>query len=165
MVEINWPLLITQTATFLVAMIILWKFSWGPLTKMMNDRSGKIEDDIQRAEDGKREIEALEADYHRRLSDIETKARKEINEAIQKGQNMKEEILIEARQEAQRVMEKNQQMIAQEREHVIQELRQHVTDISLKAMEKVIGEQSQKEVHVQLMNKFLDDLEKVEESK
>ena len=70
MIEISWPLLVTQVVTFLAAMVIIWKLFWGPLTRMMQERTQKISDDLERAENGRREIEALEADYHRRLAEI-----------------------------------------------------------------------------------------------
>lgn len=161
MVEINWGLLITQVATFLVAMVILWKFSWGPLTKMMEDRSKGIKDDIERAEKGRNEIEALEADYHRRLAEIEEKARKEINDAIQKGHQEKELILKEAREESQHLLEKNQEMLAQERQQVIRELRGQVTDIVLKTVEQLVGENADAKAHGNLVDRFIKDLEEV----
>jgi len=162
MIEISWPLLITQVVTFLAAMIIVWKLFWGPLTKMMQERSQKISDDLERAENGRREIEALEADYHRRLSEIEEQTRKEINEAVQKGNIAKEEILQEARAEAQRILEKTRQDLVVEREQVIRELRRQVSDLSLLAVERLLGQGIDMKVQKRLLDEFLDEVEKVE---
>lgn len=162
MIEISWPLLLTQAATFLVAMIVVWKFSWGPLTRMMQDRTRKISDDIERAEQGRNEIEALDADYHRRLAEIEEKARKEINDAIQRGHQEKEVILQEAREEAQQLLKKSREMLTQERQKVIKELRGYVTEIALKAVEQLLGEKTDAQSHSRLVDNFINDLEKVE---
>lgn len=160
MIEINWPLLLIQVATFLAAMIVVWKLFWGPLTAMMKERSRKISDDLQRAENGRREVEALEGEYHRRLAEIEERARKEINDALQRGSQAKDEIIKEARIEAQRVLEKARRDLAAEREQVIRELRNQMADISLAAVEKLIGQGMDQKIQQRLLDQFLNDLDK-----
>lgn len=162
MIEINWPLLITQVVTFLVAMVLVWKFSWGPLTNMMNERSQKIQSDIDQADQKRNEIEALETDYHRRVAEIEEKSRKTLAEAVQRGYQEKELILQEARHEAQRLLEKNQTSLLQQREQVIKELRDHISEIAIMAVERLVGERADDQVHAKLMNNFMDELDKVE---
>jgi F-type H+-transporting ATPase subunit b len=162
MIEINWPLLLVQVATFLVAMIVVWKFSWGPLTRMMQERSRKIEDDIDRASKGRHEVEVLEGEYHRQLAEIEEKARKTINEAVQKGHQEREVILQEAQDEAKRLLEKNQEMLQQERRQVIKELRAEVSSMAIKAMEQLLQEKNKNELHARLVDDFINDLDKVE---
>ncbi|MCD4813193.1 F0F1 ATP synthase subunit B [bacterium] len=162
MIEISWPLLITQVVTFLVAMVVVWKLFWGPLTKMMQERTRKISGDLEKADHGRREIESLEADYHRRLSDIEEHARKEINSAIQKGNKAKEDILVEARDEAQKVLDKTRRDLAIERDQVIRELRSQVTEISMTAIERILGESIDKQVQQRLLDDFIDEVDKVQ---
>ncbi len=162
MIEINWSLLLIQVATFLAAMIVVWKFSWGPLTRMMQDRTHKIQDDIDRATKGRHEVEVLEGEYHRQLADIEDKARKTINEAIQKGHQERELILQEAQEEAKRLLEKNHEMLQQERQQVIKELRTEVSSIAIKAIEQLLQEKNKDELQDRLVDDFINDLDKVE---
>jgi F-type H+-transporting ATPase subunit b len=161
MIEISWPLLLTQVATFLVAMVVVWRLFWGPLSRLMRERTEKISSDLERAETGRREIEALEADYRRRMSAIEEQARKEIKDAMQKGHQAKEEILTSARQEAQRILEKAQQDLAREREQVIRELRAQVADLSLAAVERLIGNGVDQKAQRRLLEEFLGEIEKL----
>ncbi|MCK5242544.1 F0F1 ATP synthase subunit B [bacterium] len=165
MVEINLALLVTQVVTFLIAMVIVWKFFWGPLTKMMQDRTKKISSDIERAEDGRRVVESLEAEYHWSLSEIEEQARKEINEAIRKGNHAKEEILQDARKEAQRELEKARADLTLERAQVINGLRQQVSEISLAALEKVLGQGVGRQIQKNLLDEFITEVEQVEKVK
>jgi F-type H+-transporting ATPase subunit b len=165
MIEISWPLLAIQIFTFLIAMVIVWKLFWGPLKTMMQDRSRKITDDLQRAESGRREIESLEGEYHRRLAEIEEKARTEINEALQRGNLAKDEIVKEARGEAQRILDKARQDLTAEREQLIREMRRQVTDISMSAVERLIGASMDRKVQERLLDQFLGDLEKAGQAK
>ncbi len=162
MIEISWPLLLAQVVTFLAAMVIVWKLFWGPLTRMMEERTRKISDDLERAENGRREIEALEADYHCRLAEIEEQASKQIKDAVKKGTLAREEILSGARQEAQRILEKAQQDLALERENVIRELRNQVTDLSLAAVERLLGQGLDQKVQGRLLDGFINEVDNLE---
>jgi F-type H+-transporting ATPase subunit b len=159
MIEINWFLLVTQIATFLAAMVIVWKLAWGPLTQLMRERSQKIASDLQKAESGRHEIEALEAEYHRRLADVEAKARQQIQDALAQGNQAKEQVLNEARAEAKRILEQAQRDLAQERENVLRELRAQMTDISLAAVEKLLGEGLDLKVQKRLLEQFVNEVD------
>lgn len=159
MIEINLFLLITQIVTFLAAMVIVWKLFWGPLTQFMRERSQRIANDLQKAESGRHEIEALEAEYHRRIAEVETQARQEIQEALAKGNRAKEQLLEEARAEAKHILEKTQQDLAQEREKVLRELRTRITDISLAAVERLLGEGLDASAQKKLLDRFVSEVE------
>jgi F-type H+-transporting ATPase subunit b len=159
MMELNWMLLSVQVATFLAAMVIIWKLFWGPLTRYMRERSAGIAADLERAENGKREIEALEAEYHTRLADLEARAQQEIKDALARGAQAKEQILAEARLEAKRILDKAQADLSQERERLVRELRAHVAQISLQAVERLLGQGLDAKAQARLLDQFVSDLE------
>jgi F-type H+-transporting ATPase subunit b len=161
MIEINLFLLVTQIATFLAAMVIVWKLFWGPLTRFMQERSQKIAADLQKAESGRHEIEALEGEYHRRLEAVEAQARQQIQEALARGAQAKEQLLEEARTEAKRILEKAEKDLAQEREKVLRELRAQMTDLSLAAVERLLGQGLDQQVQRRLLDQFVQDVEKL----
>ena len=159
MIEINLFLLLTQTATFLAAMFIVWKMFWGPLTQFMQGRAKKIEEDIKHSETGRREVEALEAAYRQRLVEVEQHAQQEFKEALVRGQQAKDQILNEARQEAQRILEKAQADLILERDRVIQELREQVADLSMAAVERLLGQGLDSQVQKRLLDQFVKEVE------
>lgn len=159
MMELNGMLLSVQVATFLAAMVIIWKLFWGPLTRFMKERSSQIAGDLERAERGKRDIEVLEAEYSTRLSDLEARAQQEIKDALAQGAKLKEQILTEARQEAKRILDKAQGDLSQERERVVRELRTHITELSLQAVERLLGQGLDAQAQKHLLNQFVSDLE------
>lgn len=159
MIEINLFLLITQVATFLVAMVLVWKLAWGPLTQMMRDRSTRIAEDVKRAEQGRHEIEALQAEYQHRLGELEVQARQAFQDALARGQQARDEVLASARTEAQRILDKAQADLVQERERVVRELRAQVTDISLAALERLLGTGLDLQAQRHLLDKFVKDVQ------
>ncbi len=162
MIEINWFLLAAQVATFLAAMVLVWKLSWGPLTQFMRERSERIAADLKRAEEGRKEIDALEAEYRRRLAEVEERAQQEIKEALAKGRQEKEGLVEEARQEARQILEKAQSDLELERERVLQSLHAQVTELSLAALERVLGQGLDRQIQQRLLDKFLHEVEQVE---
>ncbi len=161
MIEINWALLLTQVVTFLAAMIIVWRLFWGPLTQFMRDRSRKISDDLQRTESGRREIEALEAEYRRRLGEIEQQAQQKFNEALARGHASQDQILLEARAQAKQILERAHEDLSRERDRVVAELRGQVTDLALAAVERLLGQGLDQAVQRRLLDQFLKDLDQV----
>lgn len=161
MIEINWFLLITQIATFLAAMAIVWKLFWGPLTLFMRGRAAHIAGELERAERGRLEIEALEAEHRRRLAELEERAQQEIKDALARGNQAKDQILEEARREAHAILEKAQADIRLERERVVGELRGQMTELSLAAVEKLIGQGLDQKVQERLLNQFVSELETI----
>ncbi len=159
MIEINWFLLVTQVVTFLAAMVIVWKLFWGPLTQLMRERSTRIAEDVKRAEQGRHEIEALEADYRRRLGELESQTRQALQDAVARGNQAKDQLLAEARAEARRVLDKAQADLAQERERVVRELRGQITDISLAALERLLGEGLDPQAQRRLLDQFVKDVQ------
>lgn len=71
---IDWKLLIAQAVNFLVLLILLRKFVYGPLTKMLHDRRARIEEGL---------LKAKEADE--RLRDVNHMAVQKIKDAEQEG--------------------------------------------------------------------------------
>ena len=157
MIEINGFLLVTQVATFLVALAIVWRFFWGPLTRFMRERSERMAADVRRAEEGRREIEALEAEYQRRLAELEQRAQHEIQLALHRGQEAKDRMLLEAREEGRRILERARADLAAERERVVRELREHVSGISLAAVERLLGEGLDAKVQQRLLDQFVSE--------
>jgi F-type H+-transporting ATPase subunit b len=161
MIEISWPLLLVNIATFLAAMVIVWKFFWGPITQLMRERTRRISDDLSQAEKGRKEVEAMEADYRLRLAGIEEEARKAITEAVARGARHKEEMAAQARAEAERIAERARQDVAQAREQLIRELRGHVTQLSLDALQGFFENKLETPARKALMDAFLRDMEKI----
>lgn len=162
MIEISWPLLLTQVGTFLLAMVIVWKLFWGPLTQMMKDRSRHIEEDLQRAESGRKEAESAKAEYDQRLAELEEKAQQQLQALLKQGAQAKETLVREARDEAQKILEKAQRDLAQERERVLREMRQEVVRLSLTAVERLLGEGLDRKVQERVMNQFLNEMGELE---
>ena len=57
-----------QIFTFIVLVLFLWRFLWGPMTQMMEARRVRIAEGLAAADQGKRDLEVAEQRVAQRLS-------------------------------------------------------------------------------------------------
>ncbi len=100
MIKIDPWLLLAQIASFLVALFILWRFFWGPLTQMIEKRRSAIAKELDDARKGREDAESLKHEYEQHLSQADETAKKILHAAIDEGHAAKEDILRAAREQA-----------------------------------------------------------------
>ena len=88
--------LLGQMGTFAVLVFFVWRFLWGPLTRVLEERTKRIADGLAAAERGKHEQELAE----RRAADVIKEARSEAQEIIARGEKRATEIIEESKSEA-----------------------------------------------------------------
>jgi len=73
------------------------------------------------------------------------------------GEDARQRAQLEAKQEAQGLVEKARVEIQRERSETIGELRQEFADLTIVAAEKVIGKSLDKQTHREIIDKVLDE--------
>lgn len=135
---LNVKILVAQFINFGVLVFVIYKFAYGPIMKVLNDRQEKIEKGIDDAtEAGKKLIEIEEKE-----KTVLTEARKEAQEIIKKAQEVAEaskaQIIETTRQEAASIMTNTQKKIEQEREKIMGEVRSEISGLVIAVAEKLI---------------------------
>jgi F-type H+-transporting ATPase subunit b len=101
-------LAVWTAVVFLVLLLILWKFAWGPLAAGLDSREKAVADQIAQAEKANADAKQLLAQYEQKLSDAQGEVRamldKARRDAEQLGRDMLEKSKADARAEQQRAM-------------------------------------------------------------
>ncbi len=138
---INGQIFIAQLINFLIVLVILWRFAYKPIIKMLDERSEKIEKSIKQAD----QIEKRVADIENEKDEVITSAKKQAQEIIEKahtqGQARQEEIISAAKKEVERIIEKGKIQLSEEKTAMMKELRKDIIDISLKAATRILQDQ------------------------
>lgn len=148
-----------QIVGFLVLFYFLAKFLWKPILALMAAREKEVADMLARGEEAKRKSEQMEADYKTRLAQIDEEAAKYRNEELRKGHAMAEEIVQEARHQAELEKEKSLNAIREETKKARVELRDFAVGLSLDISQKILQAKIGREEHEQLARKFLAELD------
>jgi F-type H+-transporting ATPase subunit b len=160
MVEINYTILIVQAVSFLLAVSILWKIGWKPLTTHLINRRKKIEEDINDAKASRENAVRLEDEFKKKIAHIENQAREILSDAATEGKKNKEEIIKLAQEEAKKAIEKAKLEIEKEKEATKKELQNEVASLAVSLSEKILKESISKKVHEKIINDFVKEIKK-----
>ncbi len=154
-------LLVWTIVTFLSLVIILKKFAWGPLIKAIEDREARIKGDLDSAQQARQAAEKAQLDIESQMKGLDQKARQMIDEAAKQAEALRLKIQQEAESHALKIKEKTMQELGLEKERLSSELRREVSNLSLMAAEKILGESVNEHVQKKTVESFLADLKVV----
>ncbi len=153
--------ILTQALGFLILLWLLKKFAWKPLLTLIDERREKISSEFNNIERVKSELSRLEEDYKAKLAEIDALARQRIQEAISEGQRIAIDIQEKAREEAQKTLDKAKANIEMEVSKARVKLRNQMTDIAIRAAEKILREELDRDRQKRLVADFIESLERV----
>ena len=108
MLSLNPGQMIWTAITFAIAVFVLWRFAFGPLQKMIEDRRAAIAESIATAEQTRAEAARLLAEYRETLASVRAESEEILERSRKAGQSSKDDIVEEARRQAQRTVDQAQ---------------------------------------------------------
>ncbi|HEY3760809.1 MAG TPA: F0F1 ATP synthase subunit B [Verrucomicrobiae bacterium] len=136
---IEWPSLAAQLISFSLVFIVLWKFAYGPIFKMLQARRDKIAESLANAEKIKGDVARTEAERQKILADAGDKANKLIDEARAAAARVREVETQKAIASAEQIVSKAREAAAQERVQMLGELKREVGQLVIKTTGAVTG--------------------------
>ena len=159
MIELN-ATLIAQILNFLILVVILRLVAYKPVARLLEQRSQKIQGDLDKAEADRKEAEATLVQYRQKLSDANIKAQ-EIVDKAEKVARDEHDASIEATKKEIELMKKNaEEDIKRDRERAVSQLRTEVVSLSLAAAGKLISKNIDNKENERLINDFINQLDK-----
>ncbi len=152
-----WTALFTL-CNLVIVFLILKKFLFQPVNKMIDDRQREIDELYNDAANAKSEAETLRADYDRKLTEAKSASAEIISEANLEANRRSEEILRQARIDAEALREKAGVDIALERKRAINEAKGEISRIALDIAEKIVERELDSADQERLIEGFLRDM-------
>ena len=151
--------MVIQIINFFVLLFVLKKFAYKPLLEMMEARRNKIITDLDNAEKAKKAAEELRFEYEKQLSQIKQDAQAMLDKANKTANDMRDEILAQARAEQERLLSVARDQIAREQQRAIEELRDLVANISLLVAQQVVLQKLDEEKDRLIVDDVLSKME------
>ncbi len=152
-----WTALFTLANT-VALFLVLKKFLFKPVLKVIQDRQQEIDEQYSKAGQAKEQAAALRAEYEDKLSAAADTADRLVKEAVARGQSREEEILRQANAEADAIRRKASADIAQEKKKAINDAKDEICVIAMDIAGKVVGRSLNREDQTQLVDQFIDEL-------
>ncbi len=153
--------LIAGILAFLIVFFFVWRKALPSINKTLEARQQAITGQLTEAEESKKEAESLLADYRSQLAEAKTEGNRIIEEARIAGDQLKADIVARAEEEAAATLAKAREEAQNEKARALAEARREVGQISVGLAEKIVGESLDGKVQQGLIDRYLDDLERL----
>ena len=149
-----WTALFTLL-NLVLTFLILKKYLFKPVNKMIDDRQKEIDDIFADAEDARQKAETMRADYDRKLSEAKDASAQIIAEATQEAHRRRDDIIIHAQTDADAIRNKARADIELERKKALNDVKDEISRIALDIAEKVVEKEMNASDHDRMVEDFL----------
>jgi len=146
-----------QLIMFIILLALLKKFAWGPLMGIMQQREEHIAGEISAAEQSRQETQKLLEEQRNLLKEARNEAQVMIENAKKQGDVQREEIISLARTEAERIKESAKVEIEQQKEQAVAAIREQVASLSVMIASKVIEKELSVQDQEKLINEYIQE--------
>ena len=140
---------------FIVLLIVLKKFAWGPIIAGLDAREQRVANHISQAEEASAEAKKLLVDYESKLATAQDEVRSILDEAKRNAELVKEEIVEKAKSEAAAEAARAKRDIQSARDQAMQELLQTSANLAVDLASKIIKSKLSAAEHQQLISDTL----------
>ena len=152
-------LLFWMTIVFIVVFLILWKWGFSVIVKMVNDRKEYIDGSLKKAREANEKLANIQKEGELLLQQAREKQSEILKEASATRDAIVEKAQEKARDEGARIVSDARTEIENEKQAAISEIRNQVAELSVQIAEKILREKlkGDKEQN-ELIDRLLDEV-------
>ncbi|MDD5130943.1 MAG: F0F1 ATP synthase subunit B [Candidatus Omnitrophica bacterium] len=152
--------ILAQILSFFLLLFLLRLFAWKKILGLLDQRKEKIASDLQEIENAKLEVVKLKEDYEAKISGLAAAAQIKINEAIEEGRRINDQMRKKAHEEAQDILTDARRQVKYEVTKVQDQLKEKIVDLALDAARTVIQEKLTGDGDRKIVEDFIREVEK-----
>ena len=141
-----------------VLFLVLKKFLWGPVMKMIADRQQEIDTMYSNADADREQAKKLREEYEDKLADAQKTGERLVKEATVRAQAREDDILRQANAEADAIRRKAEADVAREKKKAINDAKDEIAGLAMDIAGKVVGHSLNDQDQSALVDKFIDQL-------
>src|SRR5687768_8233594 len=152
---------LTTLIIFVLLLIVLGKYAWGPIVTGLKVREDKIRKDIKDAEDARARAEATLREYSDQLATAEGKIRDMMAKASADAEKLATNLRMQAQQESEEIKERANRDIEAARKAAVTDIYAQAADLSTNIAEKILRRNLNADDQRALVNESLERLQTV----
>ena len=149
-----WTMIFTW-ANLLILFLLMKKFLFGPVRRIIEKREEEINSSINNAEELEKVAEKMKADYENKLENAKDKAEEIVRTATRNAYLKEEEILKNAQKKAADMLEKADKQIEMEKQAALNDVKNEVSHMATAVAEKILEKDINEEDHARLIDEFI----------
>jgi len=153
--------LVAQFINFILLLLLLRAVAYKPILRMLDERSARIRESMERADELKRQAARTEQEFAKRLDDARRESQDIIGQAEKIADRLRQEEIDKTRRLVEELRTKAVSDIARERQLAVTELRKQVADLAVLAAGRAVGRSLDESSHYRLIQEALSEAEKL----
>ena len=161
MFDLDWQLVADSCLMLIAIFVLFFALSYllfDPARKMLQARKDKIRDELLAAEQNMEESKALKEEYEMKLKEIDKEAEGILSDARKRALDNESKIVAEAKDEANRIMNRAHVEAELEKQKLSDEVKQEIISVASLMAGKVVAASIDTTVQEQLLNDTLKEM-------
>lgn len=136
---LNAKIFVAQLVNFTIVLLVLWKWAYKPIVRLLDERQHKIEKSVKDAQEIEQRLSRLDGEREEVLTAARHEAKARVEDALAGAEGRRQEILEKTKGEVERVIVQGKQQLVQEREAMMREARKELAEIVVEASRKIVA--------------------------
>lgn len=153
--------MLVQIAATLILVLIVKKFFWGRITDFLEKRKQIMETEMESAKKENEEAKVLKEKHEFEYNQLKQESKQYLDNAKIKADQERKRILVEAKENANEILERTQREIEAEKIKAKAELKKEAVELAALMAEKIVSKEIDESSY---QNLLVDDLERSEKS-
>lgn len=161
---IDWFTVAAQIVNFLVLVLLLRRFLYGPIIRAMDEREAKIAAEMEEAESARNDATREAESYRAKTRELEERREEMLFQAREDAEERRKELVRQARQEVEELRARWLESLRQEQDEFLQGLRQRVRQQVTNIARRALTDLANVELEQQMVGVFLQRLQALDET-
>lgn len=147
--------LVVQLIAFVIFVWLIWRFAFGPIVRMLDQRQARIRESMEAAQKMQTELQATAAKNEETLAEARHEAQKILNQAREAADATIARAREEAGNQAEEYLNRAEATLRAETAQARQQLRQEIADLAVSAAGKIVRKELDPRTQAQLIEQTL----------
>lgn len=137
---------------------LLTKLLYKPMTNFIDERKEKVQSDLKDAKTLREEAGKLKLEYESRIAEAKEESQKILAEARNRGEELKNDMIEQARDEAENLKARAGKDIERERAAAFESIKSETGNMAVLIASKIMEKEMNVENQDKLVDKFIDEV-------
>lgn len=160
LLDVNPGLIVWTIIIFTILLLVLYKIAWKPMLKALNNREEYIKTALENADKQNKEAANVLEQNKKIIAEANSQAMSIIHDGKEAALKIKNEIIEKANEEYKKMLENAKKEIETQKETTLENMKNDIVNIAIKAAEKIITENLDSEKNLKIVNNFISQIPK-----
>lgn len=152
-----WNILISL-ANLLILFLVMKKFLFKPVMKIMNERQSQVTAIYADAENDRQAAADMKQEYETRMAAAREEADGLVRNAVQTAQRKSDAIVNEAKDHAAHLKQKAETEIQQEKKQMLDDVRTEISDLAVSIASRIMEREVNAQDHADFVDQFIQNV-------